>query len=155
MTVYRRFGDKAGLVQALVARECRRLLATMDAASTPEDPIAEQVAAGFATAVRLAREHPLLRTVGRHEPETVLDALSSDGGGLLILLREYLAGRLREAMAAGVMAEIDVEPVAELLVRIALSFVLLPESALPLEDEQALRTLARRALAPMLTAQEP
>src|SRR6478672_13881339 len=60
MTVYRRFGDRGRLIEALTAREAIAFLARMDAASRPEDPIADQVAAGFATAIRLAREHPLL-----------------------------------------------------------------------------------------------
>jgi len=150
MTVYRRFGDKQALLAALGAREGRRCLAELDAAAPADAPIAEQVAAGFATSLRLAREHPLLSRLARLEPESVLGALTEDGGALFGLARAYLAGRLRESQRAGVLGEIEVEEAAELLVRLAISFALIPESALPLEDEERVRALARGMLAPIL-----
>jgi AcrR family transcriptional regulator len=150
MTVYRRFGDKQTLVAALGAREGRRCLAELDAAAQPDAPIAEQVAAGFATSLRLAREHPLLSRLARLEPETVLSALTEDGGALFAVAHAYLEKRLRESQRAGVLGPIEVGEAAELLVRLAVSFVLIPESALPLEDEDRIRELARALLAPIL-----
>ncbi|HEY8082448.1 MAG TPA: TetR/AcrR family transcriptional regulator [Solirubrobacterales bacterium] len=150
MTVYRRFGDKQALVAALGAREGRRCLAELDAAAEPDAPIAEQVAAGFATSLRLAREHPLLSRLARLEPETVLGALTEDGGALFAVARAYLERRLRESQLAGVLGPIEVGEAAELLVRLAVSFVLIPESVLPLEDEDRVRELARQLLAPIL-----
>src|SRR6476646_1831049 len=82
MTVYRRFGDKQALAMALGAREGRRCLAELDAAAPSDAPIAEQVAAGFVTSLRLAREHPLLSRLARLEPESLLSALTSNGGAL-------------------------------------------------------------------------
>jgi AcrR family transcriptional regulator len=150
MTVYRRFGDKQSLVAALGAREGRRCLAELDAAARPDAPIGEQVAAGFATSLRLAREHPLLSRLARLEPETVLSALTEDGGALFAAAHAYLAERLRESQRAGVLGPLEVEEAAELLVRLGISFVLIPESALPLEDEGRIEDLARRMLAPIL-----
>src|SRR6478672_6636346 len=72
MTVYRRFHDRQGLADALNARELRRCLAELDAAADPSQPIADQVAAGFVTSIRLATEHPLLARLARAEPESVL-----------------------------------------------------------------------------------
>lgn len=150
MTVYRRFGDKQALVAALGAREGRRCLAELDAAAEADAPIAEQVAAGFATSLRLAREHPLLSRLTRLEPETVIGALTEGDGALFGVARAYLAERLRESQRAGVLGEIEVEEAAELLVRLAVSFVLIPESVLPLEDEERVRGVALRMLAPIL-----
>ncbi len=150
MTVYRRFGDKQALVAALGAREGRRCLAELDAAAGPDAPIAEQVAAGFAVSLRLAREHPLLGRLTRLEPETVLSALTEDGGALFALARDYLVGRLRESQRAGVLGPVEIEEAAELLVRLAVSFVLIPESVLPVDDEDRVRALARELLAPIL-----
>jgi len=150
MTVYRRFGDKRALVAALGAREGRRCLAEIDAAARFDAPIAEQVAAGFATSLRLAREHPLLSRLARLEAETVLGALTEDGGALFAVARGYLGERLRESQRAGVLGPVEVDEAAELLVRLALSFVLIPESVLPLEDEDRVRALAQRMLAPIL-----
>src|SRR5205085_573019 len=95
MTVYRRFGDKSRLVEALAIREGRRCLAELDAAAAPDQAAADQVAEGFVTSVRLSREHPLLNRLARIEPESVLRALTDDGAALFVLARTFLAARLR------------------------------------------------------------
>ena len=156
MTVYRRFGERQRMIDALTAREATRFLADLDAASRPEDPIDEQVAAGFATAIRLGREHPLLNRLARIEPDTVVHALRDDGAALFGLCRAYLAERLRAAQRAGVLAA-DAEPeqAAEVLVRLAVSFVLIEDTALPLDDDQAARDVARSLLAPILQTRAP
>jgi TetR/AcrR family transcriptional repressor of uid operon len=150
MTVYRRFGDKGRLVDALTVRESRRCLEELDAAIGPEAPIEDQVAAGFVTSLRLAREHPLLNRLGRFEPEAVLGALLADRGAVFAATRAFVAARLRASQEAGVIGPVDVDAAAELLVRLALSFVLVQDSALPVDDEERAAELARRLIAPML-----
>lgn len=124
MTVYRRFGTRDALVDALAGREARRCLAEMEAASPVDAPLEEQVVAGFTTAIRLSREHPLLARLARVEPDTVLTAFST--GPLFGMCVRHLADRLRRMGA-------DPAP-AELLVRLALSFVLLPETQLDVDQ---------------------
>src|SRR3954470_2578059 len=150
MTVYRRFGDKQRLVEALAVRESRRCLEELDAAIGPDAPIEDQVAAGFVTSLRLAREHPLLNRLGRFEPEAVLGALRADGGAVFAAARAFVAARLLASQQAGVIGETDVEAAAELLVRVALSFVLVQDSTLPLDDDERAAALARRLIAPIL-----
>jgi AcrR family transcriptional regulator len=151
MTVYRRFRDRDGLVEALVVRETRRCLAELDAAADPEQPIAEQMAEGFVTSLRLAFSHPLLQRLARVEPEVVLDTLNDDQAGAFTAAVAFLAHRLRRSQEAGVIGrDVDVDVVAELLSRIAFSFVLVPGSGLPLDDEDRLREIARRHLVPLL-----
>jgi TetR/AcrR family transcriptional regulator, repressor for uid operon len=151
MTVYRRFGDKTRLVEALGVREGRRCLAELDAAARPDQPIADQVAEGFVTSVRLAREHPLLNRLARIEPESVLRALTADGGAMFALARAFLAERLRAAQKAGTLdRKVAVDEAAELLVRLSFSFALIEDSVLPLEDPDRARDVARRLIAPIL-----
>jgi AcrR family transcriptional regulator len=151
MTVYRRFGDKTRLVEALAVREGRRCLAELDAAARPDQPIAEQVAEGFVTSVRLAREHPLLNRLARIEPESVLRALTADGSAIFGLARAFLADRLRAAQKAGTLdRQVEVEEAAEILVRLSFSFALIEDSVLPLEDPDRARDVARRLIAPIL-----
>lgn len=151
MTVYRRFKDRDGLVEALGVRETRRLLAELDAATNPADPIEEQMAAGFVTSLRITAEHPLLARLARTEPETVLEALNGGTTGAFFPAVAFLAHRLQLAQAAGVVGkDVDVVAAAELVVRVAVSFVLVPESRLPLDDEDALRDVARRHLVPLV-----
>lgn len=147
MTVYRRFGTRDALLDALGGREVRRCLAEMDAAAPVDAPLEEQVVAGFTTAMRLIREHPLLDRLARVEPGFVLSTLAADDGAILKLCSDFLAGRLRESQRSGVVgAAVDVEETAELIVRVAFSFVLIPATALPLSDPE----LARRLFAPLL-----
>jgi AcrR family transcriptional regulator len=150
MTVYRRFGDKRRLVDALTVRESRRCLAELDAAAPLDAPIEDQVAEGFVVSLRLAREHPLLSRLARLEPRTVLEALAPEGGALFAVARAFVSERLRAAQRAGVLGPVQSDEVAELLVRLAMSFVLVPESILPLDDDERLRALARRVIAPVL-----
>jgi len=142
MTVYRRFGDRDTLVEALGVREARRCLARLDAAVDQSAPLADQVADGFLASMRIAREHPLLIRLARSEPEVVLAALTADDGAIFGLMRGWLTPRLGD------------EEAAELLVRLCVSFVLIQESVLPLDDERAARATARRMIAPMVTAME-
>jgi AcrR family transcriptional regulator len=153
MTVYRRFGDRDGLVQALVVRETRRCLAELDAAASIDQPIAEQVEAGFVVSLRLASTHPLLARLATVEGEVVLRTLNARRGGGFTVATAFLAERLRRSQRSGVLAaDADVDAVAELLVRITMSFVLLPTSTLPLDDEDRLRAIARRHLVPLVVA---
>ncbi|HEX7244723.1 MAG TPA: TetR/AcrR family transcriptional regulator [Solirubrobacterales bacterium] len=151
MTVYRRFGGKVAMLTALGAREARRCIAELDSATPPEAPMVEQVAAGFVVGIRLTREHPLIDRLVRCEPETVLAALTQEGGSLFIVIRTYMTERLSEARQAGVIGEdVDVQEAAELLVRLGISFALLPDSLLPLDDERRLREIAERMLVPIV-----
>lgn len=149
MTVYRRFHDRQGLVDALSARELRRCLAELDAAADPSQPIADQVAAGFVTSIRLATDHPLLARLARAEPDAVLGSLSA---GVFAAATEFLAGRLRQAQDAGVLGDVDADASAELLVRLAVSFVLVPGSKLPLDDPAQLAAIGRAQIASILGA---
>jgi AcrR family transcriptional regulator len=149
MTVYRRFGDRDRLVDALAVREARRCLAELDSSMDPAAPVAEQVAEGFAASLRIAREHPLLNRLARAEPESVL-AVLTESDGLFSASRAFVAGRLRAAQGEGLLGEIDTEEAAEVLIRLAFSFVLIQESTLPLDDPDRVRETARRLIAPIL-----
>ena len=151
VTVYRRFGSKQALMDSLAARESARMLAELDAETPKEGPMEDRIAAGFVTSLRLIREHPLLSRLARVEPDSVLAALTADGGANFALMRGFLAARLREAQIEGDVGAIDVEQAAEVLVRLCLSFVLLQESVLPLDDAEGAADLARRLIAPVVT----
>jgi AcrR family transcriptional regulator len=152
VTVYRRFGSKQALMDTLAARESARLLAELDAETPKEGPMEDRIAAGFVTSLRLIREHPLLSRLARVEPDSVLAALTADGGANFALMRNFLAARLREAQIEGDVGAIDVEQAAEVLVRLCLSFVLLQESVLPIDDPEGAADLARRLIAPVVTS---
>jgi AcrR family transcriptional regulator len=133
VTPFRRFGSKDVLLRALYAREVARFLAHVDAALSEYDDPADRIAEAFVACVREGARHPLLATVPRGQ---VLEALA---GGPLDVGRRFVADRLEPGQQAQ----------ADLLVRLALTYVLIPGE---LGDDEAARAFARANLAPIATA---
>ena len=153
MTVYRRFGTRDELVEALSIREARRCLAELDADVDPSAPAADQIAEGLLASLRLVREHPLLRRLADVEPGAALAALRGDGAAVFELGRAFVAERVRASQRAGLIdSSQDPDHFAELLVRLGFSFLLLPQSSLPLDDPDRMRELLAGLLAPALPA---
>lgn len=150
MTVYRRFGGRQQLVDALAVRECRRCLEAIRAALNPGASIEDRAAELFITTLRVIREHPLLARLARVEPESLLRELTRDHSAVLHLVREFLVAEIRSAQRAGELVAGAPEPLAELVVRLGASFVLMPDSVLALDDDRALRRTARMLIAPAL-----
>ncbi len=147
MTVYRRFGGKVGLLNALAAREGGRCLDELAGASDSEAPLAEQITEGFVAALRIAREHPLLARMARHEPETFLESLTANDSAVFTMARAFAASRLGQAPGGPQGAE--AEAAAEVLIRLTFSFVLISDTVLPLDDPARAREVAGRLLAPI------
>jgi TetR/AcrR family transcriptional regulator, repressor for uid operon len=151
MTVYRRFGSREALIETLGVREARRCLAELDSTVDPGAPADDQIAQGLLASLRLVREHPLLQRLARHEPEAALSALTGDHAAVFEMGRAFVAERVRASQKAGIVdRSLDPEHVAEILVRLGFSFLLIPESALPLEDDERMREIARSLIAPIL-----
>lgn len=152
MTVYRRFGTKDDLVRALMVREVRGSLREIAASVDPEGTLEEQVADGFVASLRVARTNPLSERVLRFEPERVLSALNDPDEPLMEMLRSFGEQQLRSGPAAKRQRE-DPAMVAELLVRIGLSFLLIHPSVIEIEDERVARELARNLIAPLVAGE--
>jgi TetR/AcrR family transcriptional repressor of uid operon len=160
MTVYRRFGSRAALVDALTVRECRRCLATIAAALEPEalDPGAgfeERLAALGTATLGVIRDHPLLARLARVEPEALLGELTRDGSAVFRLVREFLVTLLRQGQETGELVAGDPEVLAEIALRLGASFVLMPDSVLPLADGRQTHAALRALLAPLVRPPTP
>ncbi|CAN5908129.1 TetR/AcrR family transcriptional regulator [soil metagenome] len=152
ITVYRRFGGKDDLIRTVLVREGQRVLATLDAVVSTIDDLDDQLVEGFVTILAVARDHPLLRRLLATESDTTLPSLTVQGGPVVALAREYLAGRLLAAGDRGALAALDVRTVAEILVRLTLSFLLTPESVVPLATDNDARRFARSFILPAIHA---
>jgi AcrR family transcriptional regulator len=139
MTVYRRFGSKDALVDALTVREARRCLSRIAVAIDPVKPIAERLTDLFVVVLTVIREHPLLERLARLEPEALLHELTRNDSAAFALVREFLI----ELVSADELPHTEPALLAELAVRLGASFVLMPSSLLPLDDERALRATVR------------
>jgi AcrR family transcriptional regulator len=144
-TIYRRFDGRNALLAATVAHHARRLLTTLaDAVAGIDDP-EEQLVAAFCTGLRFARATGLAERI-RREP-LLLRLLTVDGDLVLTAARTQLS-----QLAARVDPTVDPDEAAataELLIRLAISFVVTPETALPLDDETCEATVCQH-LAPLL-----
>ncbi|MER6167779.1 TetR/AcrR family transcriptional regulator [Streptomyces violaceorubidus] len=152
VTVYRRFGTKDTLVEQTLLRENSRFFQRLDQAVAALPTMEERVVEGFVVALRHTRAHPLFGGLLRLEPEVVLPYLTVHGGSSLAATVDYLTAHLRRAQQAEGRPGDDPRPVAELMVRVAVSFLLNPASCIEMEDEDQARAFARRYLAPLLTA---
>ncbi|TNY38446.1 TetR/AcrR family transcriptional regulator [Thermomonospora catenispora] len=142
-TIYRRFGTKEQLVQEVILRECRRFLSGI-AAATEGLSAEEALVEGFVAGLRQARSNPLLARVATGEPEAFLPQLSMNGGAVMLAARDILAERLgRDRPGA------DLDGVCEVLLRVALSLLLVPGGGLAVDDDSA-RAFARRCLLRLL-----
>lgn len=150
VTVYRRFGTKDGLVSACLLREYRRFLADVDLAVADLPTVEDRLVEGFVVVLRHIREHPLVGGLLRLEPETMLPFLTVDSGPALVAMRDHLADRLRHVQPSLGGPVRDAEAIAELMVRITVSFLLNPEGCFELGEDGHAREFARRYFLPLL-----
>ena len=152
VTVYRRFQTKDKLVEDTLLRELGRFFQRLDTAVAGLPTMKERVVEGFVAALRHTRAHPLYGGLLRLEPELVLPYLTVQGSSSLSATVAYLTTHLRRAQQVEGRPDEDPRPVAELMVRVAVSFLLNPASCIEMEDEDQARAFARRYLAPLLDA---
>jgi AcrR family transcriptional regulator len=155
VTVYRRFPRKEKLVDAVVAREARRLIAAADERISAIPDADERAVEGFVILLELVRGHALTRRLVAVEPESVLPALTVDAGPVLALGTAYVAEQIRRAQREGALPDYDPAPVAEVLVRFGHSALLAPHAVLDLDDETAVRRFAAEYLTPILKRGAP
>ncbi|WP_241837972.1 TetR/AcrR family transcriptional regulator [Streptomyces sp. CB03234] len=156
ITVYRRFASKEALVEQVVRREFRRYFDQFTVDIQDAGTVADRVVLGFVSSLRAIRRNPLIGGLMADEPDAVVPSMTSDGGRTLAAVRQFVADRLRREQHAGhVSRDVDVDVVAEMMVRISASFLVIPSHVIDLDDEEQLRTVARQFLVPMLVPPRP
>jgi AcrR family transcriptional regulator len=150
ITVYRKFGSRDGLVQAVVLREAEFFFAQLEAAIGGLPTAPERLTEGFWIALDYLRNHSLINRLLAIEPESVLPLVTLQGGPLLAAARASLANQIGREVAEGRLPPLDVDVMAELLTRLVLSFFLTPETILRLDAPDDAREFARRFLVPVL-----
>jgi AcrR family transcriptional regulator len=150
MTVFRRFESKHGLVEVVIAREVRRGMEELDLLWEGAETLEDRLVEGFAFAGRYVRDHPLFNGILRREPEVLLPSLTIDGGPVLGLYRSLIAKRLQAEVDAGRAETSDVDGVAEVIARLAISLLLTRDGDITLDDPDSVVRLVRLVLLPML-----
>ena len=151
-TVYRRFDGRQQIVEAVLAREIHRFFGSILRSTAHIERFEDVVIESFLTGLR-ATEASLLATLVRAEPE-LLQLLTIDAGPVVAAAREFLVSAYRATHAEGVTAGDDdlqqVAMFAEVLVRLAISLVLTPQTIIPLDDDAATRAALHRLLDPVI-----
>jgi AcrR family transcriptional regulator len=144
--IYRLFGDKGGLLDAVAEHGFARFLATKHVDPDPQDPI-EDLRAGWDLAVEFGLDNPALYTLMYSEPTRATSTAFKAG-------MEILMGRIRR-LAAGGWLRVDEELAATLIHATArgavLTWLSLPED----RRNPALLTTLRESMVAAVTTQEP
>ena len=149
-TVYRHFGDKDSLVQAVIMREIQANLEIIEKRVGEIRSAEDSLTESFVLAVSMARRNELLSRLLTSEPETILPHLTLGYGGTMALFRQYMAGRIREVQSNGQLGNIDADAVSELVLRLIQSLLLTPQGKADADDEKSLRDFADNCLRPLL-----
>jgi AcrR family transcriptional regulator len=151
ITVYRRFATKDALVQQVVLRELRRYFDQFLADIRQGATAADRVVLGFVSSLRAIRGNRLIGGLMETEPEVLVPSMVGDEGRTLAAVRQFVAGQLRREQDRGeVSADVDVDLVAEIMVRLSNSFLVTPSEVVDLDDDAEVAAVARRFLVPML-----
>ncbi len=153
ITIYRRFPKKENLIEAVVLRELRNFLGDLVSVGGPDISPEDRMIERLAFALQYLRNHPLLRRLLRTEPEAILPSLTVNGGPVVDLAREQVAAFIRRDLFGSrpppALAERRIQTIAELGVRIVLSFILTPSSAIPMTTLDDARAFARELITPV------
>lgn len=150
VTLYRHFPSKNEIIEAVLLRELEKFLADLrdEAARFPdkEDKLVE----GFVFTLNTLHQHALLQRLLATEPETVLPFFTVEGDGVVQTASSFLAYQLSVELPDDDRTQLELLEIAEVTVRIILSFLLTPSQNVALGDDDAARSFARRYLAPPL-----
>ncbi|MBG0561543.1 TetR/AcrR family transcriptional regulator [Actinoplanes aureus] len=153
ITAYRRFATKDALVEQVVRREFRRYFDRFLVDIQQARTAADRVVLGFVSSLQAIRSNPLIGGLMDIEPDLLVPSLIGNGGRTLATVQQFVAGQLRKEQQAGnISASVDVEVAAELMTRLSCSFLVTPSHVVDLDDAEQLSAVARRFLAPMLSA---
>jgi AcrR family transcriptional regulator len=157
VTVYRYFPKKDQLVNALILRELRRFLTQLDAVVDSHPTSVAKLTEGVLFCLDYLRSHRLLSRLLRTEPEFILPHLTTKAGPVIAAARDWIGRLIRAEITAGRVSlpDQDVDLLAELLVRIVISLVISPDTALPIDDPAARRRLVQLYLNPIVAALHP
>ena len=150
MTVFRRFQNKQGLIEVVIAREVRLGMAELDRAWQWQDTLEGALVQAFEFVAGFVRGHPLFDRLLRSEPEVLLPLMTVDGAPVLGLYRSLIAARLRAEVSVGRAASPDIDRAAEVIARLAQSLLLTREGTITLDDHDSIVAFVRLALVPML-----
>lgn len=151
ITVYRRVASKEALIEQVVVREFGAYFAQFLVDIQGATTLADRVVVGFVSSLKAFRTNPLVLGLLDDDDRAIGVTLLGDAGATHEVVRRFVAGQLRREQSAGhLSASVDVDLVAEVIVRLTTSFLLTPSKIVDVEDDDQLATIARQFLVPLL-----
>lgn len=147
-TLYRAYPTKEALLRAVLDRELDEFLDQLDTVASGLSP-REAIVECFSAGIALTREIPLLARLVETEPEIITGAGGSAQTSVVLGAADRVAQTLRRSGAT--MPDDDLHVVAELMLRVAYTYMLNPHGAVDMTDDEAVREYARRYLAPLVS----
>jgi AcrR family transcriptional regulator len=144
-TVYRRFEGRGELLHAALAREARRFFAAVADAVAGVDGLEDKVVEGFLVGLGALRRSVLPRLM-ETDPGTVVAALTAEP--VPTVARQALVERYLALYPGGDPRRAEVA--AEALVRLAVSFLLMPSSVVDLDDAGTARRTLHLMVGPLV-----
>lgn len=125
-TLYNAFGSRPDLARAYVSREADRFLTAVDAAVRDHATQPRQaLQAALRVFLTTAGEHPLVQTITSADgSEELLPLVTTRGGPLITHVTDHLSELLVETWPQ--LRQADAAPIADALVRLAISYAALP-----------------------------
>lgn len=147
-TLYRRYPTKDALFEAVLLTSFDEFLTELDRSAVGLGP-QQTVVTCFARGLELLREIPLLARLVESEPEALSGPdPAARHSGLLLVATGRVVATLRRSGAR--MPDDELREVAELLLRVAWSYLVSTTGTLDVTDPGAVRAYAERRLAPMI-----
>ena len=147
-TLYRAYPNKDALLDAVLMRQFDEFLVELDRVASGLSP-REAVVECFARGIAMTREIPLLARLVETEPEIITGVGGSSHSSWVLGTADQVARTLRRSGAT--MPDRELHVVAELMLRLAYTYMLNPHGNLDLSDDEAVRDYARRYLAPLVS----
>jgi len=144
-TLYRRYPTKDDLLAAVISAELEDFFDELDQVAVDLAP-GDAVVECFVRGLKIMQEIPVLGRLAHTEPEVIT---GMPGRQHMILAQtDRIARTLRRSGAT--MSDDELALTAELLLRIASTYLLDPLGHLDLDDEAAVRAFAARCLSPLV-----
>lgn len=151
VTIHRRFGGKDNVVEAMLGRETRRMLDEVTAIATTASGVDAQIEETILYVLLQTRMHRMVTELLRVAPEEVLGFYTVQGERQVRMGIDYIVDMLGHARELGLIDDYDIEPVAELVARLAHSLMLTPNGGgVDFTDPAAARHFVRTTVVPLM-----
>jgi AcrR family transcriptional regulator len=151
-TLYRHFGNKDEVIDALLEREGERFTRALERGARGHELATGRLEGAFLAGVRFFVDHPILTKGRDEEPGILLPRITAGGGPLVRRGLALFTELIEEGVASGQLRPVDPPAAAEVVVRLILSYFAFPPMHVRVDDPDQAAAFARGLVAGALRA---